>query len=173
MSAPIASAIWATDGRLPYSGTAMKSVTVPVASRAPEWELKDGLGDIHRLDEIDGDKILLVFFRGFWCESCQAQLASMTSEHQDFVDRGAITVAISADSAKPGLGLPFLVLSDPDLRVIRQYGVLHRPDDLGPGIARPSVFLLDQSRTVRYAYIGADANDRPMLDALLLALDSI
>lgn len=151
----------------------MKSVTVPVGAIAPQWELKDGAGFDHRLDEIDGDKVLLVFFRGFWCESCQAQLELMTSEHQDIVDRGAVTVAISADSAEPGKVLPFLVLSDPDLLVIRRYGVLHQPDDHGPGIAHPSVFLLDRSRTVRYAYIGADANDRPKLDALLLALDSM
>lgn len=151
----------------------MKSVTVPIGTRAPLWELEDSSGQVHRLDGIDGDKILLVFFRGFWCESCQAQLELMTSEHQDIIDRGAITVAISADSGDPVQVLPFLVLSDPDLRVIRQYGVLHQPDDNGPGIARPSVFLLDRARTVRFAYIGADANDRPKLDALLLALDSI
>ena len=151
----------------------MKSVTVPVGTKAPPWELKDSTGTIHRHDEIDGDKVLLVFFRGFWCESCQAQLELMTSEHQEIVDREAVTVAISADSAEPGFSLPFLVLSDPDLHVIRRYGVLHQPDDLGPGIARPSVFLLDRSRTVRYAYIGADANDRPKIEALLLALDSI
>lgn len=151
----------------------MKSVTVPVGALAPAWELKDGSDCLHRLETIDGDRIMLLFFRGFWCESCQAQLESMTSEHQDIVDRGAVTIAISADLAEPGLVLPFLVLSDPDLRVIRRYGVLHRPDDRGPGIARPSVFLLDRARTVRYAYVGADANDRPKLDALLLALESM
>lgn len=151
----------------------MKSVTVPVGAHAPPWELKDGSGFVHRLDDIDFAKILLVFFRGFWCESCQAQLESMTSEHQDIVDRGAVTIAISADSAEPGRSLPFLVLSDPSLHVIRRYGVLHQPDDLGDGIARPAVFLLDRSRTVRYAYVGADVNDRPKLNALLLALDSI
>ena len=135
--------------------------------------MKDATGTTYRHDEIDGDKVLLGSFSRFWCESCQTQLAQMTSEHQEIVDREAVTVAISADSAEPGSSLPFLVLSDPDLDVIRRYGVLHQPDDLGPGIARPSVFLLDRSRTVRYAYVGADANDRPKIEALLLALDSI
>jgi peroxiredoxin len=173
MNAPTVFATSAIDEDNPHSGTSMKSTTVPVGKYAPQWELLDGAGQVHRLDALDGDKILLVFFRGFWCESCQTQLGLMTSEHQDIIDRGAVTVAISADSAEPGGALPFLVLSDPDLRVIRRYGVLHQPDDNGPGIARPSVFLLDRSRTVRYAYIGVDANDRPKLEALLLALDSI
>lgn len=155
----------------------MKSVTVPVGSEAPTWALKDSTGRLHRLEEIEGDRVLLVFFRGFWCESCQAQLGLMKTEHQEFVDRGAVTVAISADTVErpdsPAESLPFLVLSDPDLLVIRRYGVLHQPDDHGPGIARPSVFLLDRTRTVRYAYIGDEATDRPKIEALLLALESI
>jgi peroxiredoxin len=157
----------------------MKSVTVPVGSTAPSWELRDASGTAHHLDLIEGDKVLLLFFRGFWCESCQAQLERMKAEHQEIVDRGAVTLAISADLPEradqngPAGSLPFLVLGDPDLEVIRRYGVLHQPDDLGPGIARPSVFLLDRGRTVRYAYIGADPTDRPKIEAILLALDSI
>ena len=154
----------------------MKSITVPVGSTAPLWELRDSTGLLHRLDEIHGDKVVLVFFRGFWCESCQAQLEKLNAEHEEFVDRGAVTVAISADTAeRPGskaASPPFLVLCDSDLLVIRRYGVLHQPDDHGPGIARPSVFILDRSRTVRFAYVGADATDRPKIEALLLALDS-
>jgi peroxiredoxin len=151
----------------------MKSVTVPVGSPAPPWELRDTAGSIYRLDAIEGEKVLLVFFRGFWCESCQAQLERMTVEYQEIVDRGAAVVAISADPVDPANLLPFLVLTDPDLRVISRYGVLHQPDDHGQGIARPSVFLLDRERTVRYAYVGADPNDRPNVETLLLALDSI
>ena len=154
----------------------MKSTTVPVGSTAPSWELKDTDGRLHRLDEIDGDKVLLVFFRGFWCESCQAQLALMKAEYQEIVDRGAVTVAISADRADYRDGrmtsLPFLVLCDTDLLVIRRYGVLYQPDDSGSGIARPSVFILDRAKTVHYAYIGASATDRPKIEALLLALES-
>ena len=77
----------------------MKSVTVPVGVDGAAWELRDSTGTLHRLDEIEGDKVVLVFFRGFWCESCQAQLELMTAEYQEIVDRGAVTVAISADSA--------------------------------------------------------------------------
>jgi peroxiredoxin Q/BCP len=151
----------------------MKSTAVPVGSLAPPWELRDATGAIHRLDAIEGEKVLIVFFRGFWCDSCQAQLERMMVEYQEIVDRGAVLVAISADLAELGTKLPFLVLSDSNLQVIRRYGVLHQPDDQGQGIARPSVFLLDRSRTVRYAYIGADPNDRPRIETLLLALESI
>jgi len=139
--------------------------------------LNDSTGTRHRLDDIEGDRVMLIFFRGFWCESCQAQLERLKAEHEEFVDRGAVTVAISSDTPKIGDGLaeslPFLVLCDSKLVVIRQYGILHQPDDRGPGIAHPSVFVLDRTRTVRYAYIGADPDDRPKIEALLLALESI
>ena len=49
------------------------------------------------------------------------------------------------------LGLPFTLLSDPDLEVSRAYGAL-RPD--GREIAR-SVCLVDRDGTVRYSQAGA------------------
>jgi peroxiredoxin len=50
-----------------------------------------------------------------------------------------------------GLRLPFVLLSDPDLRVSRSYGAL-RPD--GESIAR-SVCLVDRDGTIRYSQAGA------------------
>ncbi len=157
----------------------MKSHIVPVGSTAPPFTLPDIDGVIRHLDDIAGTKTLLVFFRGFWCESCQAQLDVMRTDHQEVVDRGAVSIGISADSVErsrigvAAAELPFLILCDPTLEAITRYGVLHRPDDAGPGIARPSVFVLDRTRTVRFAHVGMDPSDRPKLDALLLALDSI
>ncbi len=157
----------------------MKSYTVPIGSTAPPFSLPDTNSLIRHLSDIAGKKTLLVFFRGFWCESCQAQLDLMRTDYQEVVDRDAVFVGISADSVeRSNVGaaaarLPFLILCDPTLETITRYGVLHRPDDAGPGIARPSVFVLDQMRTVRFAHIGMDPTDRPKLDALLLALDAI
>ncbi len=157
----------------------MKSAAAPVGSTAPDFTLPDANGVTHRLYEIAGCKTLLVFFRGFWCETCQAQLAEMRAEQREVIDRGAQTIGVSAETverSREGLGpgeSGFLVLCDPELAVISRYDVLHRPDDAGPGIARPAVFVLDSRRVVRFAHVGVDANDRPKLEALLLALDSI
>jgi len=156
----------------------MKSTVVPVGSTAPDFALPDPSGIMHRLREIAIGKTLLVFFRGFWCETCQAQLAEMRSELQEVIDRGGRTIAVSAESVERSrLAIehddPALrILCDPDLSVITRYGVLHQPDDAGSGIARPSVFVLDHDRTVRFAHVGEDAYDRPKIEALLLALDS-
>lgn len=157
----------------------MKSTSVPVGSPAPGFALPDCGGVPICLDGISADRLLIVFFRGFWCESCQTQLARMRAEYQEIVDRGAEVIAISADSIERSrvgnqeIRLPFTVLCDPDRTVIARYGVLHEPEETGPGISRPSIFLLDRDLIVRYAYIGDRASDRPSLQTVLLALDSI
>ena len=157
----------------------MKSTAAPVGSIAPDFSLPDANGAIHRFHEAAAGKTLLVFFRGFWCETCQAQLAEIRAETQEIADRGGRTIAVSAETverSREGIGregAAFLVLCDPELSVISRYDVVHRPDEAGPGIARPAVFVLDSRHVVRFAHVGADAYDRPKLEALLLALDAI
>ncbi len=53
--------------------------------------------------------------------------------------------------------LPFSLLADVDGEVIRRYGVW---DEKGQ-ISRPAIFVIDQTGTVRYAYVGEDFADRP------------
>jgi len=45
-------------------------------------------------------------------------------------------------------GLDFRLLSDPDLRVIDQFGVRHADGGLDGDIARPAVFILDREGRV-------------------------
>lgn len=155
----------------------MKSTAVPVGLPPPEFELPDTDGVTRTLQDLVGQKLLVVFFRGFWCDTCQGQLRLMRQDHQEIVDRGGRLVAISAEAVERArLGraeasLPFLVLCDPTLTTIERYGVDHRPDPNGAGIARPAVFLLDRDGVVRYAHVGEDPWDRPALGTLLLALE--
>lgn len=53
--------------------------------------------------------------------------------------------------------LPFRLLADVDGAVARRFGVWDESD----GIARPAIFVIDPSGTVRYAYVGEDFADRP------------
>lgn len=66
-------------------------------------------------------------------------------------------VAISVDTPeesqafKQSLHLPFLLLSDAERRVVREWG-LYNPREHG-GIAHPAVWVIDQTRTVRFRSI--------------------
>ncbi len=63
--------------------------------------------------------------------------------------------------------LPFSLLSDPEGRVIREWGVW---TDAGGGIARPSIFAVRMDSTIAWKYVGRDFADRPTDDELFASL---
>ena len=54
--------------------------------------------------------------------------------------------------------LPFPLLSDPEGRVIKEWGVW---TDADGGIARPSIFAIRSDGSIGWAFVGRDFADRP------------
>jgi len=70
--------------------------------------------------------------------------------------------------------LTFTLLSDPNLDVIRRYGLLHTgagPD--GHDISRPAEFLVDRSGTVHWENFTEDVRVRPRAKEMLAAARDI
>lgn len=65
--------------------------------------------------------------------------------------------------------LPFPLLSDPEGRVIKEWGVW---SDAEGGIAKPSIFAVRKDRSIAWQYIGNDYGDRPADDQLFDSLSS-
>lgn len=63
--------------------------------------------------------------------------------------------------------LPFPMLPDPERAVIKAFGVYHFIGVDAYNIARPSVFLIDRDRVVRYLYVSLNQVDRPDPEGLL------
>ena len=63
--------------------------------------------------------------------------------------------------------LPFPLLSDPEGRVIKDWGVWNDADG---GLARPSIFALKKDGSVVWRYVGVDYADRPTDDELFESL---
>ncbi len=86
---------------------------------------------------------------------------------------GAGLVAISVDTPeesqafKQSLQLPFLLLSDVERKVVREWG-LFNPREHG-GIAHPAVWVIDETRTVRFRSLDR-ITSRVDLSALLAFL---
>lgn len=103
----------------------------------------------------------------------------MRDSYESILGLDAEVVAISADTlavarqAVIDARLPYPVLSDAGLAVIDRYGVRHIDELKGRSIARPSVFVLDREGIVRYLHVGEHERDRPTVEALLLALETI
>jgi peroxiredoxin len=81
--------------------------------------------------------------------------------------------AISVDPVENNLAmvdkllLPFPLLSDPEGRVIKEWGVWSND---GGGIARPSIFAIRKDGAVTWRYVGADYADRPTDDEVFESL---
>src|SRR4029077_4475639 len=93
-----------------------------------------------------------------------------------FSEAGVELAAIVVDSVEQNqamvekLLLPFPILSDPDSRVIGEWGVLN---DREQNIAKPAIFGVRPDRSVGYQYVGEDFPDRPDDDELFAGLKEV
>ena len=89
-------------------------------------------------------------------------------------------VAISVDSPSESQklcsarGYTFPFLSDPDAKVIRQYGVLHpKAGEDGHDIARPAEFLVGPGGTIDWVNLTDDIRVRAHPEAVLRVIDRL
>jgi len=93
-----------------------------------------------------------------------------------FTEAGVDLAAIVVDSVEQNramvekLLLPFPILSDPESRVIREWGVLN---DGEAEIAMPAIFGVRPDWSIGYRYIGEDFADRPDDEELFAGLKEV
>jgi peroxiredoxin len=117
---------------------------------------------------------VIVFYRGHWCPFCQRQLGELQKNLDKFAALNANLIAVSADpedieKMRTKVGATFELYADPELSAIKAFNVL----DEGNGIAKPAVFIVDQSGTVHFTYVGENASDRVLLNVLLAELAKV
>jgi peroxiredoxin len=122
----------------------------------------------------DHDWLVVVFYRGDWCQYCRAQLRELQAHAADFAQRKAAVAAVSVDSAETdahlaeGLALTFALVSDPGHRLIEKYGVFDGETEL----AWPSIFVVDRGGTIRWRWTADDFKKRITTIEVLAALDA-
>lgn len=140
---------------------------IKLNDRAPDFELQDDSGESFRLSGLAGQRVLLVFYPGDNTPVCTAQLCDYRDGIEEFAKLGVRIVGISPDDIdshrkfRARHGLPFILLSDTDYSVAKQYGCKG-----ALGIKR-AVFLLDEQGIVRHAHIEALSLFRRKADELL------
>ncbi len=70
-------------------------------------------------------------------------------------------------------GLPFNILVDESREALKAYGVWHRIGLDAWNIARPALFLIDPSGSIRYSFIAESQEEFPSHDEILQALDQL
>jgi thiol-disulfide isomerase/thioredoxin len=78
-------------------GLLLLLLTLPLSSRAAEFQLVDMQEKIHRLADYRG-KWVLVNFWATWCTPCLREIPELTSLHNAHKDKDLIVIGIALDS---------------------------------------------------------------------------
>lgn len=161
-------------------------------AHAPDFTLPDALGNSMTLSQLlTRGPVVLAFYRGAWCPYCNLQLHAYQQILPQIQALGASLVAISPQTPDQSLSLAekheltFAVLSDGGNQVARAYGLVFTIDeavraahkqvgadlpayngDESWELPMPGTFLIDQSGTVRLAFV--DPNYTHRLDPSML-----
>ena len=147
-----------------------------IGTKAPEFTLPDQNGVVHTLAEYAGKKIVLYFYPKDNTSGCTKQACGFSERNPQFREKGAVILGVSKDSVashkkfEQNYNLGFTLLSDPDLTVIKAYGVWQEKKNYGKitmGVVR-TTYLIDENGFVIKAMGGIKAAENPqqMLDLL-------
>lgn len=147
-----------------------------IGMKAPEFELPDQNGEMHRLADYRGQKVILYFYPKDNTSGCTKQACGFSERNPQFREKGAVILGVSKDSVashkkfEQNYGLGFTLLSDPELEVIKAYGVWLEKKNYGKvtmGVVR-TTYLIDENGIIIKAMGGVKAADNPqqMLDLL-------
>lgn len=127
-----------------------------VGTKAPEFTLPDKEGNLVRLSDFLGKKVILYFYPKDNTPGCTRQACAFARNYGAFQEKNAVVIGISKDSAASHLKfaqkyeLPFVLLSDPELQAIQAYGVWQEKKLYGKvsmGVVR-STYLINEEGVI-------------------------
>lgn len=147
-----------------------------IGTQAPDFTLPDQNGEEHRLSDWRGQKVVLYFYPRDMTAGCTRQACNFGELYPQFREQGAVVIGVSKDSVashkrfEERYGLPFTLLSDPELVAIQAYDVWKEKKRAGKvtmGVVR-STYLIDEDGVIVKAFGNVKAADNPaqMLDEL-------
>ncbi len=164
----------AMDGTADSRKPEAKANLTPANMVAPTIWLPEAGGALFDLNDLRGRQVVLVFFQGMACPHCTARLRELAAKMRESGEPDTMIVAVSgqpiANGTRPRKSLevpesaPFRLLIDKNHTAFRDFkcfddGTLH------------GLFVIDESGTVRYRYIGESPFNNP--DAVLKAVSEV
>ena len=140
-----------------------------VGTKAPDFELPDQNGTMHRLSDYLGQKVILYFYPKDNTSGCTKQACGFSERGPQFREKGAVILGVSKDTVashkkfEQNYNLGFTLLSDPELKVIKAYGIWQEKKNYGKvtmGVVR-STYLIDENGVIIKAMGGVRAADNP------------
>ena len=146
-----------------------------IGTKAPEFTLPDQNGEMKSLSDFRGQKVILYFYPKDMTSGCTSQACNFRDLYPQLREKGAVVLGVSKDSVEShkrfeeSHGLPFTLLSDTELEVIRAYDVFKKDKEGNPtkGLVR-TTYLIDENGIIANAFGAVKPKDNAaqMLDAL-------
>ena len=147
-----------------------------VGTKAPEFTLPDKDGKPVSLTDFAGKKVVLYFYPKDNTPGCTRQACAFAGAYEEFKKIDVVVIGVSKDSAASHQkfvekhGLPFILLSDPELTAIQAYGVWQEKKLYGKvsmGVVR-STFVINENGMIEKVMpkVKPDTNAAEILEYL-------
>ena len=125
-------------------------------TKAPEFALNDKDGNLVKLSDFMGRKVVLYFYPKDNTPGCTRQACAFAASYEQFKTADVAVIGISKDSAASHIkfaqkyDLPFILLSDTELSTIQSYDVWKEKKLYGKtsmGVVR-TTYIIDENGVI-------------------------
>lgn len=169
-----------------------------IGDKVPDFTLNNQMSkpvDLYR--ELENGPVVLIWYRGGWCPYCNITLHYLQERLPEITKAGGSLLALTPELPDKSMNtaekhnLDFLVLSDVNNKVGKEYGVVF---ELTPEVAAiyqeafdlhgyngdesnelplAATYVIDQKGIIQYAFLDADYRNRAEPDDIIAALEKI
>ena len=145
----------------------MANTPPAVGELAPAFELPDEAGQMVRLSDFRGRRVVLYFYPKDDTSGCTAQACGFRDQYPTITEQNAVVIGVSPDGSrshqkfKTKYNLPFILLTDEDHKVADRYGAWGEKKMYGrayDGILR-SHFVIDEAGRIVDAQVRVSPKD--------------
>jgi len=146
---------------------------IKLNTKAPDFNLPDQDGKLHKLSDYKGKWVLLYFYPKDNTPGCTKEACGIRDEFKNFKNLNIVVLGISADSQQSHkkfiqkYKLPFTLLSDESKKVLKKYGVWGKKKFMGKeyeGILRTSFLINPDGKIVKiYEQVKPDIHAKEVL----------
>ncbi len=131
-----------------------------VGDPAPDFALPDHEGRVHRLSDFRGRWVVLYFYPKDMTPGCTIEAQDFRDHHAELEREGAVVIGVSPDPPerhrkfREKHGLPFLLLADPEHRVLEMYDAWGPKKMFGREFfgARRKTYIIDPEGRIAKVY---------------------
>ena len=145
-------------------------------TKAPDFVLKDKDGKEVALSDFAGKKVVLYFYPKDNTPGCTKQACGFAGTYDEFTEMDVAVIGVSKDSSvshqkfAEKYNLPFILLSDPELTVIKAYDVWKEKKLYGKsalGVVR-TTYVIDENGMIEEVMpkVKTDTNAADVLNYL-------